>query len=233
MHFGAKGQEPSTLRIHPAPPLSAVMTLTSLKQQWKSPPRHIPLQGKFSNQRRNYSSLWQQMTSRRDELNSGYAKTLLRVNILGKGQDDRLAMPPELTPLVSIYRRLAFRGFYDTLHHSFAILPLLGSPRYLTDKFSSSILSSLISGTPLIADAVLLTSYSMLNEQSVYLQRPGESELDVMLRIIATPAEELLVIRRQILETRRRVNGHVTDFFAGLLSELCQTSGSEGKRVIG
>ncbi|EFJ52708.1 hypothetical protein VOLCADRAFT_85968 [Volvox carteri f. nagariensis] len=168
--------------------------------------RGFAIQGKFSSLRRNYSAVWHQMSSRREELTTGYAKTLFHINVMGKGQDDRLGLPDDLVPFVTVLRRLPFRGFYDHLHHSFAILPMLGNRRYLTHKFSSSILSSFISGTPLVANREFLASYSMLNERCVYLQKDDEQELDVMLRLVATPATELLAVRRQMAETRRRVN---------------------------
>ncbi|GIL71639.1 hypothetical protein Vretimale_912 [Volvox reticuliferus] len=188
--------------------------------------RGFAIQGKFSNQRRNYSSLWKQMETRREELTTGYAKALFRINLLGKGQEDRLGLPQDLEPLVKVYRRLPYRGFFDQLHHSFAILPLLASPRYLTHKFSSSILSALISGTPLITDRAFLAVYSMLNEQCVYLQKEGETEVDVMLRVMATPASELLAVRQAMVEARKRSNERAVQFFARILTELCSKSAS-------
>ncbi|GIL46379.1 hypothetical protein Vafri_3367 [Volvox africanus] len=199
--------------------------------------RGFAIQGKFSNQRRNYSSLWKQMETRREELISGYAKGLFRINILGKGQEDRLGLPQDIEPLVKVHHRVPYRGFFEQLHHNFAILPLLAGPRYLTHKFSSSILSALISGTPLIADKAFLAAYGMVNEQCVYLQKEGETEVDVMLRVMATQATELLTVRQAVVEARKRSNERAVQFYARILTELCSKSangdsggGSRGKK---
>ncbi|GLI59260.1 hypothetical protein VaNZ11_001107 [Volvox africanus] len=186
--------------------------------------RGFAIQGKFSNQRRNYSSLWKQMEARREELTSGYAKALFRINLLGKGQEDRLGLPQELEPLVNVHRRLRYLGFFEQLHHSFAILPLLAGPRYLTHKFSSSVLSALISGTPLIVDQAFLAAYGMVNEQCVYLQKDGETEVDVMLRVMATQATELLTVRQAMVEARKRSNERAVQYYARILTELCSKS---------
>lgn len=49
-------------------------------------------------------------------------------------------------------------------------MPSLANPRYYTDKFSSTIITSLSTGTPIIASKQLLKAYSFLTEGSVFQQ---------------------------------------------------------------
>eukprot|EP00198_Chlamydomonas_reinhardtii_P007795 XP_001697132.1 predicted protein [Chlamydomonas reinhardtii] len=186
------------------------------------------MQGKFSNLRRNYSSIWRQLQGRRAELTTGPAAPLFGIRLLGKGQGDRLGIPPELEPHVTLLRRLHFRTFYEAIHHTFALIPALASNKYYSHKFSSTILSSLISGTPMIADRRFLSAYGMFNESEVYLQREGEQEVDVMLRVLRTPAEQLLAVRRALLDLRARLNVRARLFLKEELEALC--AGSVGWR---
>ncbi|KAG2437824.1 hypothetical protein HXX76_005443 [Chlamydomonas incerta] len=183
--------------------------------------RGFSMQGKFSNLRRNYSSIWRQLQAHQTELTSGSAAPLFHISLLGKGQGDRLGIPPELEPHVTMLRRLHFRTFYEAIHHTFALIPALASSKYYSHKFSSTILSSLISGTPMIADRRFLAAYGMFNESEVYLQREGEQEVDVMLRVLRSPVEGLLDVRRALLELRQRLNVRARLFLKRELEGLC------------
>jgi hypothetical protein len=59
----------------------------------------------------------------------------------------------------------------------------LGSPAYLTSKMSSTLVSSLITGTPVVADAAMLGAYTFLGREDVFFMNKGEDEVDVMLRV--------------------------------------------------
>jgi hypothetical protein len=71
------------------------------------------------------------------------------------------------------------------IHHTHALLMLLGSNNYLLQKMSSTVVSSLMTGTPIIADAKVLKSYTFLKPEHVHLMGPGETEMDVMQRVRA------------------------------------------------
>jgi hypothetical protein len=60
---------------------------------------------------------------------------------------------------------------------------VLGSPAYLRSKMSSTLVSSLITGTPVVADEAMLKAYSFLHRGDVFLMEPGEDEVDAMLRV--------------------------------------------------
>ncbi|KAG2449778.1 hypothetical protein HYH02_005302 [Chlamydomonas schloesseri] len=186
--------------------------------------RGFSMQGKFSNLRRNYSSIWGQLQAHREQLTAGPSAPLFHISLLGKGQGDRLGIPPELEPHVTLLRRLHFRTFYEAIHHTFALIPALASAKYYSHKFSSTILSSLISGTPMIADARFLAAYGMFNQSEVYLQREGEQEVDVMMRVLRTPAEQLLGVRRALIGLRQRLNVRAALFLKRELEALCEGS---------
>lgn len=71
----------------------------------------------------------------------------------------------------------------EQVHHAHALLLILGSPAYLTSKMSSTVVSSLTAGVPIIADEAVLKAYSFLNHDEVFLMRPGEDEVDAMMRV--------------------------------------------------
>jgi hypothetical protein len=60
---------------------------------------------------------------------------------------------------------------------------LLGSPNYLLQKMSSTVVSSLMTGVPIIADQKVLGSYTFLKMDTVFLMGPDEKEMDVMQRV--------------------------------------------------
>eukprot|EP00882_Tetradesmus_deserticola_P018286 GHRQ01019643.1.p1 GENE.GHRQ01019643.1~~GHRQ01019643.1.p1 ORF type:complete len:139 (-),score=23.76 GHRQ01019643.1:94-510(-) len=75
---------------------------------------------------------------------------------------------------------------------------LLGSNNYLLQKMSSTVVSSLMTGTPIIADAKVLNSYTFLKPETVHLMAPGETEMDVMQRVSGVQAQqqEHAIVRR-------------------------------------
>jgi len=50
---------------------------------------------------------------------------------------------------------------------------------------SSTVLTSLMTGAPVIADDAVLRAYTFLTREDVFLMREGEDEVDVMLRVRA------------------------------------------------
>jgi hypothetical protein len=76
------------------------------------------------------------------------------------------------------------------IHRTHALLMLLGSNNYLLQKMSSTVVSSLMTGTPIIADPQVLKSYTFLKPEHVHLMGPGETEMDVMQRV-SNPAGRL------------------------------------------
>ncbi|KAL9640240.1 MAG: hypothetical protein Q9164_000386 [Protoblastenia rupestris] len=121
----------------------------------------------------------------------------IQLHLLGHG-DIRPTVPDPLKPHVFFHESLPYPDFYDLLSQQSALLPAFSSDHYLWMKASSSIAASLIGGTPLVANKKILHAYSYLSEDAVYLQREGESEFDVIQRMLESP-------RSWRLEKQRRV----------------------------
>lgn len=164
------------------------------------------LQGKFSNLRRNYSRIWSQLQRHAAQLAAPPASRLFRLNLVGSGSRQRLAVPPDLRPLVRVHYRLPFRQFYSTLHRNLGLIPALASEKYYTAKFSSTIIASLQTLTPLIADDAFLRAYSFFDRAAVHYQAPGEEEVDVMLRVMAAPPQQIAATRSALAALRDRLN---------------------------
>lgn len=47
---------------------------------------------------------------------------------------------------------LRFSDFYKLISNNFALLPALASDAYYTRKFSSTLITSLVTGTPVVVD---------------------------------------------------------------------------------
>jgi hypothetical protein len=69
------------------------------------------------------------------------------------------------------------------IHHAHALLLVLGSPQYMTRKISSTLVSALVSGVPVVADDATLAAYTFLKREHVFYMAPGEDEMAVMLRV--------------------------------------------------
>jgi hypothetical protein len=69
------------------------------------------------------------------------------------------------------------------IHRTHALLLAWASPAYRTTKLSSTILTSLMTATPVIADTAVLESYGFLTREDVFLMEEGEDEVDAMMRV--------------------------------------------------
>lgn len=90
--------------------------------------RGFALQGKFSNLRRNYTALWQQIARHSEELRDPQLAKMFHLNVLGKGPN-RLGLASELEAHVTVHQRLAFKQFYNIISHNVALVPSLANPK--------------------------------------------------------------------------------------------------------
>lgn len=93
-----------------------------------------------------------------------------RINANAQQTPNNNAKTAEVRDLVAVYKNPPYPLFYGVVHHSFALVPMLASPLYYRSKFSSTILTSLITGVPVIADQRLLDAYSMIGRSAVFFQ---------------------------------------------------------------
>lgn len=115
----------------------------------------------------------------------------LNLRLVGSGPY-RPVVPAELKSSVYFDANLNYTEFYKVLSHTTALIPGFADQDYFTTKASSSVPASLIAGSPLIATRKLLDAYTYLEERCVWLQGGGESEFDVLSRIIRLSFEERL-----------------------------------------
>ena len=87
------------------------------------------------------------------------------------------------------------RGF-PLYTYSPALLPLFASLDYTQKIFSSTVLSSLAAGTPLLVDGKFLAAYTFLNTSTTYHFHgiQGEDLADAMQRLLRTPTPEVVKV---------------------------------------
>lgn len=56
------------------------------------------------------------------------------------------AVAADVRDLVAVYKNPPYPIFYDVVYHSYALVPMLASPLYYSSKFSSTVLTSFITG---------------------------------------------------------------------------------------
>ncbi|KAG1677812.1 hypothetical protein FOA52_008576 [Chlamydomonas sp. UWO 241] len=183
--------------------------------------RGFAMQGKFSNLRRNYTSVWAQMGSRLEQLNDPQIGKVFHMNVLGKGPD-RLNLPDVLTPHVTVHRRLPFGAFYNVICHNLALVPSLANAKYFTHKFSSTVITSLSTGTPMITNDRMLDAYTFLEKDAMFYQAAGEPEIDAMLRISASPDASILATRKALKQLRYKLNDRAFGMLEAYIRRVCK-----------
>lgn len=99
----------------------------------------------------------------------------MEVYVLGGGSAEDIKafkdqVPPELRRLVHLKAGLKFPAYYDTIQRSHALLTQFGSAAYTTTKISSTVITSLITCTPMILPRKAMEAYTFLSEDVVYVQ---------------------------------------------------------------
>jgi hypothetical protein len=56
------------------------------------------------------------------------------------------AVAADVRDLVAVYKNPPYPIFYDVVYHSYALVPMLASALYYSSKFSSTVLTSFITG---------------------------------------------------------------------------------------
>ncbi|GAO51078.1 hypothetical protein SAICODRAFT_25178 [Saitoella complicata NRRL Y-17804] len=158
------------------------------------------LQGDFDAKRRNYTKILSQL---REMLKSGSeTASTLTMHLLGHGPVPTI--PEEVAGHVKIDKNLDYVPFYSTLSKSFALITAFASETYFTEKASSSVPASLISGCPLVADRKLLDTYTYLNEDVVWLKEEGEDDMDAVKRVVMEMGEKEFREKSERVRERNR-----------------------------
>lgn len=82
---------------------------------------------------------------------------------------------------------------------------------YYTQKFSSTVVTSLITGTPIVANQALLDAYTFLTRDAVLFQQEGQGELQAALsqheRILQTRVGLARLRQTLALQAREKLLG--------------------------
>lgn len=116
----------------------------------------------------------------------------------------------------------------------FAHLCRLASPSYLTEKITSSLISSLATGVPLLVDEGFLRSYSMLDNSTAFVMQPGETLCAAYNRIRGMAAEDYWAQRSRLLALAARLNEEAAQWFGEVLQKAQEganySSASKGQQ---
>ncbi|KAK9447195.1 uncharacterized protein V1518DRAFT_421603 [Limtongia smithiae] len=133
--------------------------------------------GKFESDRRNYDKIFTEY---------GHLDCDISLRLVGSGKIPGVA--DGLVHKIGFITNLNFYEFFTEMAKGVAIIPTLGNEHYLQSQASSSVATSIISGTPLIAHQGFLNAHSQIPAEAVWLQGDGETELQVLQRIGHLPA---------------------------------------------
>ena len=173
------------------------------------------LQGLYESSRRDYKTIFSHLQnfidSRSSEGDEGMNSNVT-LHLLGQGTHPEV--PKGLVPHVSFDESLDYDEYYSILSRTFALLPAFASDEYLDRKASSTVPAGLIGGTPLVATKEIMAAYSYLSEGAVYLQKKGETEFDVIGRVLKDAGkhriEKMQIVRdkcAELVESNSRLVG--------------------------
>ena len=151
----------------------------------------------YSGFTRSYHELWRRMA---EEVGRVGSRERVQIHVLGKGGlRDSLGIPPAVDKDVIYEERLPYLDFWGKMHNALAIIPAFGSPIYYDSRISSTILASIITSTPLIAEQRLIDTYTFLKSEHVFLRLTGEDEVGAMYRIMGQVPEGEIFKKKQAL----------------------------------
>lgn len=151
------------------------------------------MQGDYDPHRRDYAHIFERLG---DFLQQNPRN--ISMHLLGQGR--RPSVPAAIASHVFFDQGLSYTDFYATLSRVSAVLPGFASKEYLDRKASSSVPAALLAGTPLVADEALLDAYAYVDRESVWVQGEGETEFDVVGRMLVASEDER---RQKKIQARR------------------------------
>ena len=164
------------------------------------------IQGNMDSRRRNYTEIWREIdvtinssATYKDDMRFG-------VKVIGSGNPAKLEVPHWLKDRITPHVNLKFVPFYELIYHSYALVPTLASDHYYDRKFSSTLISSLVTGTPMIVTGKFLSAYTFMDKSVVFTQKESEVTVDVMKRVLAQDAQQLTATRDLLNNKRDQLN---------------------------
>ncbi len=186
------------------------------------------LQGLYESTRRNYKTIFSHLQNFIDSRSSerdGKMQSNVTLHLLGQGKHPEV--PNTLTSHVSFDESLDYDEYYSILSRTFALLPAFASDDYLDRKASSTVPAGLIGGTPLVATKEIMAAYSYLSEDAVYLQKKGETEFDVIGRVLKDPGTHRIEKMQTVRDTCAELVESNSQLVEGWIKELTGKGKSE------
>lgn len=193
------GLEPSRPVIYaPVFPVSLPPVLAESKSE-----NAFALQGNYEESRRDFNTVFSHLQSLINDSAFGDISNQENVTLRLLGSGKRPKVPQSLQNRVFFDENLSYKEYYSVLSRTFTLLPAFANDEYLTIKASSTVPASLLAGTPLVATKEILTAYTYLAEDAVYLQNNNETELEVIDRILKSKSEDRehkkVIVRKQCI----------------------------------
>lgn len=188
----------------------------------------ICVQGNFSGSRRNYTLLWEFLEKHaaacngslapvRRSLQAACSSESFKVHMVGRGDRSELRVPDSISHLVHLHENLAAKAFYQRIHGCRALLPLFASDSYLKSKFSSTIISSLISGTPIVSGDEIMRSYKFLPDTATFAVTTG-GELELLSSLVQEGTEpKIWSTRAALTGLKDGLNKHASEILMRLM----------------
>ncbi|BFZ62482.1 hypothetical protein YB2330_003576 [Saitoella coloradoensis] len=158
------------------------------------------LQGDFSSKRRDYGGVLSTLGALIHSPKLAEEDEKLTLHLLGQGKPPTI--PDNVVDNVKIDQKLNYTDFYSILSDSFAVLTAFGEETYFSEKASSSVPASIISGCPLIADQRTLETYRYLDDDMVWIKAAGEDDMDVIARIVTNVGAEERQLKKEKVKLR-------------------------------
>ncbi|KAG1672725.1 hypothetical protein FOA52_005203 [Chlamydomonas sp. UWO 241] len=171
------------------------------------------IQGNMDSRRRNYTVIWEEMESLLKASEKLRSDPRFVINVVGSGDPKKLLCPETLCPIDAVGKLaggssgiqrvvpnvgLRFLDFYSLIYRSFALIPTIASDAYFDRKFSSTVITSLVTGTPAIVTPQFLEAYTFLDESTVFLRTENQTDLDIAQRVLKMGASELAAARERV-----------------------------------
>ncbi|KAE9992549.1 hypothetical protein EG327_008686 [Venturia inaequalis] len=147
------------------------------------------LQGDYDTKRRNYTSTFEglsEIINLAQNRSMGYNQSVthnITLHLIGHG-NDKPDVPAHLESHVTFDEDVDYKTFYTLLSRTFTLLPSFASDDYYDRKASSTVPAAFIAGAPLVANTKLLEAYTYVPEDAAWKQEEGESEMDVVKRVV-------------------------------------------------
>ncbi|KAK9236425.1 hypothetical protein V1525DRAFT_407036 [Lipomyces kononenkoae] len=166
-YLDTPGLEYHPFLFHPVFNLTAPLNL-----DFNSTEPFAIIPGKFESERRNYDAIFTEY---------GQLNCDINLRLVGSGVIPRIA--DVMNPKIGFITNLNFFEYFHEMSKAVAIIPTLGNDHYLKSQASSTVATSIIAGTPLIASQQFIFAHSQIPVEAVWLQGEQETELQVLQRV--------------------------------------------------